>query len=549
MLKKLGLLTLISGMALAALAVTSSEKAFSNVPFIRDCQGKDPGVWQWGEAADGCDAKRYGSVSRIKYVYPEFVFDRTTATDVERRKDYVTNVNALLRDLATKYIRDRRPDVQDDEVAAFVKAIHAVAQQETYWSHYRIASAGGYKLTTGDHNISHGMMQINQRYHASKDQDRSFDIIGNVSFGIEHYFDEWENALKAKCTMRVKNQSREQTFENVTRSAYSAYNGGPGAICRWTNPKHPWAKNDRNYLKKLKEQNWSEFVRDENHKLNVNLDCARSGDDFCAVAKDRLNEFIGSRALVMEDGSTCVTTDGKTLQCAKDVRVFTCLAGMSEEVASATPLKVKSSDRQIMEMKRTFVENRLELCQKAFPDIASIGDVVTTNVAIAVKSEIGGRTVGFTKKGQALQVLDVDVELDEAHLRNYRVRLSNKVEGWIAAGTKDTAEKIATVTHLQMAPPAKTVTQYLPAKGGQVVIAKTDGLSLLSSHESDDWSPPQTTIAKLTPGTVAEVQDVLISSAANEIWLQVKTPAGEGYVYAGRTYPSSTVDQWVTVRQ
>ena len=119
------------------------EKSESRVPFVRECAGKDIGQWAFGEGADGCDANRFGSVSRIKYVYADFVFDRSKSDDVEHRKDYVTNVNALLRDLASHYMKARRPDVQDDEVQAFVEAIRAVAHQETYWSHYRVAVRGG----------------------------------------------------------------------------------------------------------------------------------------------------------------------------------------------------------------------------------------------------------------------------------------------------------------------------------------------------------------------------------------------------------------------
>jgi hypothetical protein len=546
MIRGVDLLTLFLATAIGAIALTTSENALSGVPFIRDCQGKDPGVWEWGEAADGCDANRYGSVSRLKYIFSEFIFDRSSAGNVEMRKDYVTNVNALLRDLSTKYIRERRPDVQEDEVIAFVDAIHAVAHQETFWSHYRISAKGEYKLATGDRNISHGMMQINQRYHASREQDRSFDIVGNVGFGIEHYYTGWDAALKAKCVMRAKNQTRAQTFENVTRAAYSAYNGGPGAICRWTNPGHPWAKNDKNYFMKLNGRGWKEFVRDENHKLNVDLDCVRSGDDFCAVAKERRNDFITSRPLVMEDGSTCVTTDGRRLHCAQDVRVFTCLAGLSDEVSTATPLKIKVTDRDITTLPRLVVENRLDLCRTSFPEIASIGDVVTTHVAIALKSEIGGRTIGFTKKNQSFQVLDVEVRLDQQHERHYRILLSNKVEGWISGGTRATAEKTASVTFLSFSPPPNGVTQVLPAKGRQVQISKKDGTTLLAFSGTDGSHAEA--LEKLVKGAVVEVEDVQVSAAANEIWLKVKTSKQTGFIYAGRTFPSSTVDQWVTVR-
>jgi hypothetical protein len=540
------LLTAIPLFTVALLVASGDAK--SGVPFVRECRGKDPGTWNWGEAADGCDATRFGSVSRVKFVYADFVFDRSKADDDNVRKDYMTSVSALLRDLATEYMKARQPDVQDDEVAAFVKAIHTVAHQETFWSHYRIAAKGGYKFTTGDHTVSHGMMQINQRFHASRDQDRSFDLVGNVGFGIEHFYDEWASASKSRCINRVKKQTREQTLQNISRAAYSSYNGGPGAICRWTNPKNAWSKNDSNFYRKLKAQEWSEWVRAEDYKLKIDLDCIRSGDELCAVAKERKDEYIASRALLMEDGSTCVTIDGKSLHCARDTRVFTCLSGLSPEVATATPLKIKSSDREITELPKKFYENRLELCQKSFPSLASIGDIVTTNLAIAAKKDIDGKTVGFTKKGQSFQILDVDIDLDERAERRYRIRFPNRVEGWISAGDVSNTDKLVTIQRMALeTPDAKTAQHWLPTKGAQIEIAKADGLKLLVSPETADGASTEVK-GKLSKGAKVEVEDVQILGAANEIWLRVKTEADVGYIYAGRTFPTMTIDQWVKVK-
>ncbi|CAN5391687.1 hypothetical protein BH10BDE1_BH10BDE1_19190 [soil metagenome] len=547
---KFGLMLLTAISLFAVTSLVASDDAKSNVPFVRECTNRDAGVWEWGEASDGCDANRFGAVSRIKFVYNEFVFDRSTADNAEQRKDYMTNVNALLRDLSTQYIKARRPDVKDDEVAAFINAIRTVAHQETFWSHYRIAAKGGYKLATGDHNISHGMMQINQRFHASRDQDRSFDLVGNVGFGIEHFYEEWDAASKTKCINRVKNQSREQTLENMTRAAYSSYNGGPGAICRWTNPKHPWAKNDKNYFRKLKAHEWSEWVRTEDQKLKIDLECVRSGDELCAVAQDRKDEYISSRALIMEDGTSCVTIDGKSLSCARDARVFTCLAGLSPEIAAATPLKIKSSDRAIVDLPKKFYDNRLELCAKSFPSLASIGDIVTTQQAIAARNNIGGKTVGFAKKGQSFQILDVDIDLDEKAERHYRVRFPNKVEGWISAGdaTTTTTGTLVTIQRMAMATPdAKLAQRWLPTKGAQLEIAKADGLKLLVSPENSAGSSTEVK-GQLAKGSTVEVEDVQILGAANEIWLRVRSNSEVGYIYAGRTFPALTVEQWVKVK-
>lgn len=540
----------IVGLLSLSTAVTMivSDQARSGVGYVSTCDRLDVGTWEFGEGADGCDANRFGNVQRLKHVYADFVFDRSKASDLEHRREYVTNVNALLRDLTREYMHMRRPDVADDEVEMFAEAIRAVAQQETYWSHYRKAVGDGrYKLATGDHVRSHGMMQINQRYHASAEQDRSFDIVGNVAFGIEHYYTEWEIARETKCVTR-SSKKREQLLLNIARGAYSTYNGGPGAACRFLRANDTWSINDKNFYKKLRDRDWNEFVRDYDYKLRVNLECMRSGDERCAVAQDRMGEYLISRTLVMDDGSSCVSLDGQTLQCARDARVFMCLEGVSLEAMRSAPIKVKASDEDILAMPKTFHEDRLELCRKAFPEMGSIGDVVTTNLAIVVRAQIEGKAVGFTKRGQSFQILDIESRDGARNERFYRVRLPNKIEGWIAGGNRVTAEKIATVKHAQSVPEVSPTSKTngavsLPMKGGQVEISKADGLKLLLEPRED--ANVDSTLAK---GAVVDVLDVTISGAANEIWLQVKTGEVMGYIYAGRTYPTSTIDQWVKVK-
>jgi hypothetical protein len=196
---------------------------------------------------------------------------------------------------------------------------------------------------------------------------------------------------------------------------------------------------------------------------------------------------------------------------------------------------------------RKFYENRLELCAKSFPTLASIGDIVTTNQALAARNEIGGKVVGFTKKGQSFQILDIEIELGQKGARQYRIRFPNKVEGWISAGDSSNAESVANIGRMAMGTPdAKGVTRWLPTKGAQIEVAKVDGLKLLARPETVLGLPIEAKVS-LAKGAKVEVEDVQITGAANEIWLRVKSDLGVGYIYAGRTYPSLTVDQWVKV--
>lgn len=515
------------------------QTAEARVPFVRQCTGNDIGEWEFGEAANGCDAFRFGNPARIKFVYADFTFDRTK-TDVEaERKKYVTNLNGLIGELATRYIRSRKPNVAEDEVEAFALQMRTVAHQETFWSHYRIGRDGKYKMATGDKNVSHGIMQINQKYHASRSEDRSFDLVGNISYGIELSYAKWETALETKCVTRSKKQTRAQTLINASRATYASYNGGPGAICRWTNPKHPWARNDRAFFRKLNAKEWAPWVTEPEKKVTIDLDCARTGDDLCAVAKERREEMITSRPLIMEDGRTCVSTDGKSLDCARDTRVFSCMAGIRSEVLASAPLKVRASDGEIAAMPANDHVDRLGLCNQAFPDMAKLGDLVIPSKDVGMAKDIGGRPFLKIKKGQALQVLDLEVDIDEANApKFYRVRLAGQQEGWIS-GTD------VQIVNLGFRAPTDALSKtktWLPAIGRAVEVAKTDGSKLLSKPDSKDI------VATLSKGAQAMVEAVEVTGAANEIWLKVKAGDLEGYIYAGRTFPSLSIEQWVKLK-
>jgi len=543
-IKKLGSVAVL-GVAAVVMMFMTADFASSRVPFVRECPGKDAGDWNWGEAPSACEASRFGEVSRIKFIYSDYALDRTRGADPEHRKDYVTNMHALLRELSMEYIRAKKPEVSKAEVDAFALAIEAVAHQETYWSHYRIGKDGRYKMMVGDKNVSHGIMQINMNYHASKEDDRSFDLVGNIGFGVEWFHRKWELASKARCTQRTKKQTDEQLYQNITRAAYSAYNGGSDAVCRWTNPEHAWAKNDKNFFGKLKGQMWSEWVRVDDQKIRIDVGCIRSGDEICAVAQPRSTEALANRPLVLDDGLTCMIA-GDQLECARDYRIAKCLV-QTEGLNISGALKVKSTDPEISKLKRHINTDRMALCGKAHPSAALIGDFVKLNQNAGLRMKIeGGVTIATAKKGELLQVIDVELPFDDLGNRLYKVRTSPITTGWISAGPTADGEKVVSVVKRSTsinssAPAAKGLKFWLPTVGSSIEVAKADGLKLLVSTNGE----VKTTLAK---NEKAVVEEVKILGAANEIWLRVKTASDVGYIYSGSTYPNLTVDQWVKVK-
>ncbi len=537
----LGMIGMIGLVAITAL-LSSPDSAVSRVPFVRECPGKDAGDWNWGEAPSACEAGHFGEVARIKFIYSDFALDRTRGEDPEHRKDYVTNLNALLRELSSEYIKAKKPEASKEEIEAFVLAIAAVAHQETYWSHYRVGKDGRYKMMVGDKNVSHGIMQINMNYHASKEDDRSFDLVGNIGFGIELFYRKWEMATNARCTQKTKKQTSAQVYQNVTRAAYSAYNGGSDAICRWTNPKHAWAKNDKNYFNKLTGKAWSEWVRVEDQKLRIDIGCIRSGDEICAVAQPRKTESLINRPLVLDDGMNCVIAEG-VLECARDYRIAKCLMALNPELNMSGALKLKASDPDLAKLKRRVHVDRMALCGKAHPTAALIGDIIKVNQNSGIRMKVeGGVTIATAKKGQSYQVIDVDLPFDSSGNRLYKVKLSPSADGWISAGPVSSGDKPLSVVQRAGAAQIAGLKLWIPAKGMAVEIAKQDGIKLLVAPET---SESKLTLAK---GTKVLVDDVKILGAANEIWLRVKAGDDIGYIYSGSTYPQMTVDQWIKVK-
>jgi predicted peroxiredoxin len=283
----------------------------------------------------------------------------------------------------------------------------------------------------------------------------------------------------------------------------------------------------------------------DDQKIRIDVGCIRSGDEICAVAQPRSTEALANRPLVLDDGRTCMIA-GDQLECARDYRIAKCLV-QTEGLNISGALKVKSTDPEISKLKRHINTDRMALCGKAHPSAALIGDFVKLNQNAGLRMKIeGGVTIATAKKGELLQVIDVELPFDDLGNRLYKVRTSPITTGWISAGPTADGEKVVSVVKRSTsinssAPAAKGLKFWLPTVGSSIEVAKADGLKLLVSTNGE----VKTTLAK---NEKAVVEEVKILGAANEIWLRVKTASDVGYIYSGSTYPNLTVDQWVKVK-
>lgn len=547
-----------------------------------DCQHKEGGRFLFGEAPFSCDAYPFGDVTRIKYIYPEITFDISRNRDEGYRREYVTNIHAIIRDIADDYIRRRKPGVKDVEAEQFVRAILTTAAQESVFGHFRIGNDRRLKIMIGN-SIDLGLMQINQKYHAAKGSELSFDLINNVMLGIEQYYREWERAKDLSCVLGpkpepeakpgkkadaakndVKNDAKTdgngktdgkgdkkkavakkkpkpytaaQIAENRLRAAYSAYNGGSGNICRFANGGATWARNDKGWLEKFNKRPWLPYVSDDQRKPVVNIKCLLEGDDLCAVADEYRVGYLRERPLITNDGYTCVSSDGHKLDCARDRRVFACIANLSPEILSAKPMMFEKQDTSDMEVIKH--RDRNQVCAHAAPGLVLVGGFVKMVQDTKVRSNIGGKQIASTKAGQVFQVLDYEVKLGSKTERYYKIRIDEKIAGYVYGGNESDHGKFAVEANRAA---SKAAALHIPREGSVVEVVRKGGLSL--KNEPGDKAGQLAMVPAKSKLTVSEVVTL---DTANELWLRVQVGGQKGFIYGGRTYPTVTVGEWIKV--
>jgi hypothetical protein len=557
----------------------------------------------WGALDLGCDADQFGDLSRIQFIYPKFVYDRR-AKDVSVENEYITNMNAIIRKVAHDYYVKRVPDAKPDALEAWMRAAVAVGAHESMLSHFRMSADNRYKLMTGDHLVSHGVMQVNQEFHANKSLDSSFDLVGNIVSALDTYFNEWTAAVAQGCfaVANGKAPSPEVVSENRARSAYSAYNGGHRALCRFADSKSVYKSHDDAFLTMYRDQPWFKHVTDAKRVAPINVKCLMEGDDLCAVAKPARNAYIKLRPLILGDGKTCLTSDGTNFTCTTDMRVFSCLAKIDPTVLENDPLKM---DKAPKTAKITVVKDREPLCMNAVKGLFKVGTMIILQKEIVMRESIGGAPVGRTLAGRIYQVEDYDLRLGGKTERYYKIKTSGKSEGWIFGGSdSDHAEWLVQATEDQIADAAATagtaksknaavaknnagaknsanaksknagltplvlqalptmaqaadhsqigeeddtgddsdVKPILPVKGSVIEIIKEDGIALRAVAGESETTVP---VDQLSKGARLTVEDVKNMGTENQMYLKVSEGGKTGWIYVGRTFPDVTVTKWI----
>jgi hypothetical protein len=227
------------------------------------------GAWTFGTAPAGCNVSPAQGTAYAKAQYDKLIY-KDGATNA--RNEYMSELFPMAKAMGEYYIRRRNPSVTQAEVNGFVAGFQALLNQETFWSHYRIASDGVLRYMRGDSLHGYGIMQVDDRSHAvALNQGKGVDLAENMAYGLDIYYAAWVKAKTVSCVTSTTD------YEQRARAAWSAYNGGSGSICRWTNPNSAHAAKDTQYITKFRAKAWLAHVADQNRKSAVNVECLVEG--------------------------------------------------------------------------------------------------------------------------------------------------------------------------------------------------------------------------------------------------------------------------------
>jgi hypothetical protein len=150
--------------------------------------------------------------------------------------EYLPIVRELLIDSAnsTAASADESNKLDDSMKTLFQDLVLATAWQESCWRQYVIKNRKVVTLRSSSGDT--GLMQVNERVWRGfyNTQKLRWDTAYNVRAGVEVL-----HRYLVKYSLKRGEQKLKGGLDNLARSAYSAYNGGPDETARYRNPKAP----------------------------------------------------------------------------------------------------------------------------------------------------------------------------------------------------------------------------------------------------------------------------------------------------------------------
>ncbi|MBT1063022.1 hypothetical protein KJY73_05510 [Bowmanella sp. Y26] len=489
--------------------------------------------WNFGTAPAYCDIEPFGDPEFVRTYLAEIAFNTAQPTGDERAR-YMNALNATIRDGAAYYLSVRKPDASAAEEEAWVEAIKAVANQETFWSHYRDAVVDGrMKMMRGDSGHGHGMMQVDDRWHFARiNEGKGWQIFENMLYAMEIFYSEWQNAAQASCLSAPDNWSER------TRAAYAAYNGGPSRICRWhDNPV--WQ--DEGFLGKFQAKSWLNYIANLDATAPVDVACMLEGVEFCvpeyvppAHSIDNPETPWQYNYLELTSGEICLLENGG-FHCVLQQQDAPCLNAMFDRVSIAQAIKLDQTQSDAYP--KTVYEKHQ--CLANLENSFAVGQSVVAEKATNIRHTAAGTdTQHDAVVGKVYQILDVVAGTPADQSRYYRIRYATDAEGYIyAGGVRDFSSWATAASHESLPDSDKLIAMT----GDTLYVVNAQGIPV-----KDAAGEQGAQIGKFEKGDALEVHSTQSMGEHNEIYYEVSTTALRGFIYSGSLLPSSDLASWTS---
>lgn len=501
------------------------ETFAANTPDYYQCKNAVGGEWNYGRAPKACDANSFGSDQFVVQTYSQVIFIDQLQRDSERNR-YMEELNAIIKESAVYYIQKRKPQVSAEETKAWTEGILATASNESYWSHYRKNSDGKIKMMRGDFGHGHGLMQIDDRGHFPAIQKGiAWNMMSNLTYAMDIFYQGWEKAVSQACVGKASNYTAR------TRSAWSAYNGGPSKICRWTNTNDKWAKNDQNFYNALKNKLWNQYIKNNAKASSVNVSCLIEKQENCQVVSEPASPeaLVEKKMYTTQENNLSCIFSGNEFHCVDDSKDNLCLQKISsiEDLTKAN--KVKLSDYPNLKLNK---HDRHDLCQEYDQALIAVAKKIETQKTINLRATPGGGLITAVPASTVMDTIDFELRNSPANDRYYQVKYQNQI-GWIFAGNKGDQNSWVLAKEIQS-------TNGVAQKGQTIQITSTNGINLRETPGGKfiEGIPYQTSLI---------VNEIVIKGNNNEVYYQVKWKNKTGYIYSGILLPQSTVKEWTVI--
>lgn len=507
-----------------SICTPSAVAAPYSTPDYYLCNNRVGGEWNFGRVPYACDVDPWGDPGYVTDSFSQIIFDDNLTRSIERQR-YMLELHAMLRDSVEYYLLARKPSASANEIIAWQRANFAKAHQETFWTHYRDSTDGNIKMIRGDYGHGHGMVQIDDRWHFPKlEEGKGWHIFENIIYGMELFYDAWEDAAVASCV------SSSDNWRSRARSAYSVYNGGASKICRWTNPNDVWAQNDIGFVNKYDSETWLSYISDTSHQTTLDIGCFMEGNPGCTaietVDADDPSNWPG-RQINLASGEAC-RFESNAFECVADPVDMACL---NIQYGAPTNSSISPS-AGVSDLYAKTVHEKHACYADAVPGLITVGGAITSEIAITMRASPGGSSLGLaTQQGKVYQVLDYVVSDTTDLYRYYLVQEDGQV-GYIYAGGDGDHGGWATVADSSL-----LVDVLIPRAGDSIEITAASGINLRQT-------PGGVLLNTVPSSEILSVLSLVVQGVDNTVYYEVSYTGDTGFIYGGKVLNGMTLSDW-----